>query len=196
MCGGVRCARFVRPAGPEAADPQPRHQWLERQRVMALPGGGGAGQRPALGVGQQVNLGAQSAVVPVRATAAPAARLGCPWGVRGGPRRRADGRGPRSSRPRPSSPGPPQRRTRRVTRRGCSPRSRPLTSGDAASTPSSSSRRTTADPATANPSGSATTPRRSPAGDQATAHPDTASGPVATVPAEPIHHRSDHDDHA
>jgi hypothetical protein len=47
------------PAGP--ADPQPTHQRLERQRVMALSSSGNAGQRPTSGIGQQMNLRAQPA---------------------------------------------------------------------------------------------------------------------------------------
>ena len=42
------------------ADPQPAQQRLEGDRVVALPGGGAPGQRSAPGVGEQVNLGAQS----------------------------------------------------------------------------------------------------------------------------------------
>src|SRR6188472_4350218 len=42
-------------------DPQPLHQRPEGDRVVALAGGGALGQRPAPGVGKQVNLGAQPA---------------------------------------------------------------------------------------------------------------------------------------
>ena len=57
MCGVVHAER---------ADPQPLHQRLEGDRVVALAGGGAPGQRPAPGVGEQVNLGAQSAAGPAQ----------------------------------------------------------------------------------------------------------------------------------
>jgi hypothetical protein len=44
-----------------AGDPQLPHQWLERQQIMTLPAGGHPGQRPAPGIGEQVNLAAQPA---------------------------------------------------------------------------------------------------------------------------------------
>jgi hypothetical protein len=49
------------PAATGPADPQPTHQRLERQRVMALSSSGNAGQRPTSGIGQQMNRRAQPA---------------------------------------------------------------------------------------------------------------------------------------
>ena len=69
------------------------------------------------------------------------------------PRRRAGARGPPSHPPRPSTPCPPPHHTRRAAGPGSSPRSRPLTSGDAGYTRSSSSRTAPADPATGTPPG-------------------------------------------
>ena len=180
------------------ADPQPLHQRLEGDRVVALAGGRAPGQRPAPGVGKQVNLGAQPAAgtaqtlpidpcrrrrilvirpsplcgpraptrLPVsgavagRMTAsAPAARWGCPSAAHDGRRRRADARGPRSSRPRRSTPSRRLRHARSAADPGSTPTCHPLTSGDAGSRCPSSSRTSSAHLARAHPFGCATTPR-------------------------------------
>ncbi len=117
-----------------------------------------------------------------------------------GPPPRADGHAPPWSPPLPPTPGadPPQRvdHSRGAARRGSWPTFHPLTSADAGCTRSSNDRTRPADPATASPTGSATTPRRSPPDDRPTVHPDAASGRAAAAPAAPTPHQSDHDDPA
>jgi|SRR6516225_416277 len=49
------------PARARAGDREPVHQWVESQRIVALPGAGELGQRPALRVGEQVNLAGKPA---------------------------------------------------------------------------------------------------------------------------------------
>ena len=74
---------------------------------------------------------------------------------------------------------------------GSSPRSHPLTSGDAGYRPSSSSRTAPADPATGTPSGSGTRSRRSPPGGHSTGAP-AADAQAAAAPAAPTPHQSGH----
>jgi len=57
-------------------DLQPGHQRAEGQRVVALPGAGQPGQRPAPGVGQQVDLAGQPAPRPAQRLAIFVIRLG------------------------------------------------------------------------------------------------------------------------
>ena len=122
---------------------------------------------------------------------APAAPGRCPPAAHAAPRRRAGARGPPSHPPRPSTPCPPPHHTRRAAGPGSSPRSHPLTSGDAGYRRSSSSRTAPADPATGIPPGSGGRSRRSPAGDHSTGAP-AADDPAATAPAAPTPYRSDH----
>ena len=72
---------------------------------------------------------------------------------------------------------------------GSSPRSRPLTSGDAGYTRSSSYRTAPGGPATGIPSGRGRTPRRSPAGDHSTDAP-AADDAAAKAPAGTTPHHS------
>jgi hypothetical protein len=158
--------------GPPRAPPrdlQLAHQRGEGQRIVALPGAGHLGQRPAPGIGQQVDLcwsarpGTGPAppgfVTPLRPGGAPD-RSAQPAPAVPGPHRRATRGAPRPRagapalpwhRPRPSTPGPRPNRIRRAAGPGSSPRSHPPTSGGAGYRPSSSSRTAPADPATGTP---------------------------------------------
>ena len=168
---------------------------------MALPGAGHPGQRPAAGVGEQVDLGGQPAPGPAQRLppagragssrgggflsfdAAPCAGRGAQRGhrqpcrvdvrrrLRAARRRRAGAPGPPWHPPRPSTPCPPPHHSRSAAGPGSSPRSRPLTSGDAGCRRSSSSRTAPADPATGTRPGPGGTPRRSPPGDHSTGAP-------------------------
>jgi len=135
-------------------------------------------------------------VAQPRAATAPTAPPGCPWVVRGAPPLRAGAPGPPSSRSPPPTPPPGPGHTPPAAGPGSPPTSHRLTSGDAASTPSSGFRRPTADPATAPPCGSATTPHQPPVGDPPTAHPVAGSNPATTAPDAPTQRQSDHDEHA
>ena len=59
-------ARSSELANAAARDAQPAHQRHERQRVVALPGTDHPGQRPAPGIGEQVNLAGQPAPRPAQ----------------------------------------------------------------------------------------------------------------------------------
>ena len=151
------------PARAPARDVEPVHQGGEGEGVVALPGAGDPGQRPAAGIGEQVDLGGQPAPGPAQrlpflagpgrvrpggrrvlvirwsplsgpgrsAASPPAAAAQCPPAAHAAPRRRAGAPARPSHPPRPSTPCPPPHHTRRAAGPGSSPRSRPLTSGDA-----------------------------------------------------------------
>jgi hypothetical protein len=151
------------------------HDRVEGDRVVPVPAGGRSGDRPAAGVGGEVDLRAQPTAgtaqrLPGRALRrVSAAQIGGILVIRHGPRDRPvppGGRPPRADAPAPpwnppppSTPHPRPGRSRAATPSRRAPTSRPPTSVGAGYRPSSNSRNTTADPATDNPFGSATTRR-------------------------------------
>jgi hypothetical protein len=148
------------------------HHRVEGDRVVPLPTGGDSRQRAASLIRGEVDLRAQPTAgsaqrLPHRWISA--ARIGGILVIRHRPRYRpvppgerpprADARAPPWNRPPPSTPHPRPGRSRGATRQRSAPTSRPPTTVGAGCRPSSNSRNTTADPATAIRSGSATTPR-------------------------------------
>ena len=62
-------------AGTPARNLKPVHEREEGQRVVTLPGAGHPGQRPAAGIGKQVDLGGQPAPGPAQRLPIPVIRL-------------------------------------------------------------------------------------------------------------------------
>ena len=167
-----------------ARDAQPVHERDRRRGVVTLPGAGHPGQRPAAGrragepwwsarpgpaqrlpvlaglagsvpAGGVLVIRCSPPCAPGRSAAATASRSGSMSpAAHAAPRPRAGAPGPPSHPPPPSTPCPPPHHTRPAARPGSSPTSRPLTSGDAGYTRSSSSRTAPAGPATGTPPGS------------------------------------------
>ena len=195
------------PGAPRAppGDLQPVQQRAEGQAVVALPGAGQPGQRPAPGVGQQVDLAGQPAPRPAQRLAILVIRLSplCGPGRSAPPGPAAPdryqpaghaGRPPRAGAPappwrprQPSTPGLRPHRTQRAAGPGSSPRSRSRTSGGAGYRQSSSCRSIPAGHATGTQSGSGRRSRSSPAADHSTGAPAADAG-AAAAPAAPIPH--------